>query len=750
MSKILDRIIKLSIYSLVFLTPLFLLPFSFEVYEFSKQYLILFLVSIGFIAWLAKMIFINKEIRFRKTPLNILVFVFLLISIISAFFSIDKNSSLFGFYGRFSNGLISLICLGLFYFLLINNVGNGKQETENQEQMRVVSSSLINSNTLVNLFLCSVFFVVLIAYFSVFGLWQNPIFSSLPLFAQQKTFNPAVGSLEGLSVFLSVVIVLLSTKIVVGDVKKKKTLFVFLIAIILLMIIIDFNVSWLVLTISLISFLIFALITRIFKENVNRLLLPIILIFISITFLFVDDFNQWTGIVLPKEQVLLQSISWQTALKTVTNSLKNAFLGSGIGTWHYDFSKFKPNEFNNTVWWQIRFDRAGSYASELLATSGILGFISYFFMIVMFFLVFWVLRERKELFPYVMTFIALIIAQFVYYQNTILAFSFWFILALSVISWQHRNKSIKIISLKELPELNLVLSTVVILILLVVLISYYFAIRFYLADVNYAKTQTTFSGEERINLLEKAVNLNPKSATYQIVLSRVYISQLMEEMTKPLNEQDLTKVQDLSTKAINRAKEATEIFPNSVTAWETLAIIYRDIQSLVSGTTEWSIRAFEEAIKLESKNPIFYTELGKLYLVSDDIQKAKESFAKAKEVKSDYIDALLEDALIYERENDLDTAVKEIEEILKDYPFNIDIKFHLGRLYFNQGEIDEAILQFEEIIMIVPNHSNALYSLGLAYSRNGEKEKAILVFEKVLELNPGNQDIIQKLKELKE
>lgn len=749
MGKILERIIKFSIYSLVFLMPLFLLPFSFEVYEFSKQYLIFFLVSIGFIAWLSKMIFIDKEIRFRKTPLNILVFVFLLISIISAFFSIDKNSSLFGFYARFSNGLIALIYLGLFYFLLINNVEGGKQESDSQEQMGAVSSSLINSKTLLNLFLWSVFFVVLIAYFSVFGLWQNPVFSSLPLFTQQKTFNPVAGSLEGLSIFLSVVIVLLATKIVVEGAKKKKALLVFLIAMVVLMIIIDFNASWLVLTISLILFLIFALITRAFKENVNRLLLPIILILISITFLFINNFNQWTGIALSKEQVLSQSISWQTALKTITDSLKNAFLGSGIGTWHYDFSKFKPNEFNNTIWWQIRFDRAGSYASELLATSGILGFISYFFIIAMFFLVFWVLREKKEIFPYVMTFTALVITQFVYYQNTILAFSFWFILALNVISWQHRDKSIKIISLKELPELNLIFSTIVVLILLVVLVSYYFAIRFYLADVNYAKTQITFLSEERISLLEKAVILNPKSATYQIVLSRVYLSQLMEEITKPLTEQDLTKVQDLSTKAINQAKEATEAFPNSVAAWETSAMIYRDIQSLVSGTVEWSIRAFKEAIKLESKNPIFYTELGKLYLVSDDIQKARENFAKAKEFKSDYVDALLQDALIYERENDFDTAIKEIEEIVKDYPFNIDIKFQLGRLYFNQGEIDEAISQFEEIIMIVPNHSNSLYSLGLAYSRKGEKQKAIFIFEKVLELNPANQDIIQKLKELK-
>ena len=125
--------------------------------------------------------------------------------------------------------------------------------------------------------------------------------------------------------------------------------------------------------------------------------MSIILLFISITFLFVNNFNQWTGISLPQEQVLGSAISWNTSLNTVTSNFKNAFLGSGTGTWHYVFSKFKPIEFNNSVLWQIRFDRAGNYITELIATSGILGSASYLLMIVMFFLVFWVFIL---LFPY--------------------------------------------------------------------------------------------------------------------------------------------------------------------------------------------------------------------------------------------------------------------------------------------------------------------------------------------------------------
>ncbi len=753
--KFLEKIIKFSVYSLVFLVPLFVLPFSFEIYEFSKQYLIFFLVLIGFIAWLSKMIFIDKEIRFRKTPLNIFVLLFLFISIISVFFSVDKNFSLFGFYGRFSNGLIGLLLMGFFYFLITNN---SKTKTQTPESVDEESTNegnivpLLEPDSLINVFLWSVFLTTLITYFSIFGLWQKiPI--SLPSFMLQKTFNPISGSLEGLSMLLSVVMTLVVGKIIIGSKGEKRTnskfLAASLISMIVLMAIIDFNPAWLVLIISLILFLIFSLATRAFKQDVNRLLLPIILILISVTFLFVNNLDQWTGIALAKEQVLEQSISWQTASNGITSSFQNFFLGSGIGTWSYDFSKFKPSEFNNTIWWQIRFDRAGSYFSELLATTGVLGFISYSLIIITFFLVFWVLREKRELFPYMMTFTALTVAQLVYYQNTVLSFTFWLILGLGVMAWQYTDKSSKVISFRDFPELSLVFSTVLVLLLLAFSVTSFFAVKFYLADMNYAKSQLASTLDERISLVEEAIRLNPKLVTYQTVLARVYAVSLLEEIKKPTDQQDATKAQNYMVSSIDWAKEATELSPNTVFTWEGLGMIYRDFQFLIEGAADWSVNSFEKAIELEGKNPILYTELGKLYLALDQTEKAKQSFTKAKEIKPDYIDVLIQEALLDEKEENLDAAIKRIEELVITYPFHIDARFHLGRMYFNQGETNKAIVQFETILGIVPNHSNSLYSLGTAYAVEGRKEDAILIFEKVLELNPGNEDVIQKLGELK-
>jgi hypothetical protein len=123
MSKILNQVIKTNIYLLVFLLPLFFLPFSFEVFEFNKQYLLFFLTSLTFFAWLAKMILVDKEIKFKRTPLDVPIVTFLLVAVVGIFFSADRISSIFGFYGKFSDGLIGLLSLVLTYFLITNNLG---------------------------------------------------------------------------------------------------------------------------------------------------------------------------------------------------------------------------------------------------------------------------------------------------------------------------------------------------------------------------------------------------------------------------------------------------------------------------------------------------------------------------------------------------------------------------------------------------------------------------------------------------
>ena len=762
-----NRIIKYCIYSLVFLLPLFFLPFSFEAFEFNKQYLLFFLVSAAFFCWIAKMVLVDKEIRFKRTPLDIPILAFLFVAILGAVFSVDKSSSIFGFYGRFSDGLIGLISLVMLYFLITNNVSLKEKLLINADKKIGINQSgsvSISVSGLIKTLMWSVSFVVLFSYLSIFGVWTklSSLFGenfSLPQVMLQRTFNPVAGSLEGLSIFLAITLVFLVGRILSTTQKKGGAInYLLLIAALLLLVMVDFTAAWLILLVSLALFIVIILWKRMFREDVNKLLLPILLIVLAAAFLFVDTSAIQSSILnsqLPKEQVLNQGQSWSIGLKGATESVKSGFLGSGIGTFHYDFSKFKPAEFNQTPLWQIRFDRPGSHLAEILGSLGFLGMLSYLLLIGFFLMIsYFFLQQNKSGMPLFMIFLALIVSQFVYYQNTTLGFLFWLVMALSVVNWQKPVKE-KTISFKDFPELSLVFSALLIVLGILIVGMYFFAVKFYLADINYR----TALGAERTQKLEKAVDLNPYQPQYKIVLARDYLAKVLAENQKPAGERDQAALSRSVYRAItygkngqidgNFIKGATDLSPNWVATWETLGMIYRDIQGIASGALDWGVKSFEKAIELEPANPVLHTELGKLYLISDEGEKARKKFEKAKELKPDYIDASIQIALISEGEGDLDTAIEQIESLAVSYPFNIEVLFQLGRLYFNVDRVDEAILQLEWVVNLMPNHSNAHYSLGVVYQSKGETAKAIVEFEKVLELNPNNVDVQNKLKELR-
>ena len=740
MKKILNQITKYSVYSLVFLLPLFFLPFSFEAFEFNKQYLLFFLVSIAFLSSLAKMILIDKQIRIKRSPLDFFVLSFFFIGLLSFIFSVNKTSSWLSFYGRFSDSLISLFFLTLFYFLITNNVVFKNESDEKQ----------VKINKLINLFFASVGLIVFFSYVSVFNLWQK--IAGLPYVMKQVIFNPASGSLEGLAVFLAVVIIALVGLFSLNQDKNKKLVqvgFYFLfIAILGLLIIINFNPAWLIILLSSVLFLLISLSKQTFKQDFNKTLLFVLLIIFAGLFIFLPSSKVQQAVLnyqLPQEQTLSQKVSWSIGFNQATESFKTGLIGSGIGTFHYSYAKFKPIEMNQINVWQIRFDRSGNHLAEILATMGFLGLISYLILIIAFLFIssFFLAKDQTNI-SFLIILIALLIGQFSFYQNTVLAFSFWLFLGLAVINWQKPLKE-KIISFKDSPEKNLVFSVVLIVLGLIFLAMCFFAFKFYLADMNYKNYLETQSEEKLI----EANKLNPYQSQYKIALARHYLNKIVNEVQKPIEEIDENDLSKYIYSGINSAKRATEISPGRVSAWEMLAIIYREIQGIAAGSTEWGVKSFEKAIELEPNNPILHTELGKIYFSKGDINKAKEKFIEAKNLKPEYTDSSIQLALAYEVENNVEEAIKQMEELTLLSQYNIEAIFHLGRFYLNNNQIEEAIKQFEWAIEIFPNHSNSLYSLAVAYQRKKENEQAIYFFEKVLELNPGNKDIIQRIQELR-
>lgn len=751
-----QKVVKASIYLLVFLLPIFWLPTSFEAFEFNKTYLLLILVGLGFLAWLARMVFEDKKIRFKSGPLDIFVLVFLLISILNIAFSVDRVSTIFGFYGRFWPNFIGIAGLAIFYFILSNNI-----DIESKEKGAITIKGITKT------FLWSSFLVFITSCFSLFGIWSKLVgplrLSGIMSF---KAFNPVGGSFEQLSIFLSIVFVFLLIKTAFngfrqisasakpGQAEKRNDFWAkaFLLVIFLFLAIIDFWPSFFVIFFSLVVFLVFSFWKRIFKEDVNRLSLTILFLIISAIFLFSNPFKgfiQQTEIFgnVPEEIQLPQGTSWKIAF----NGLKEGpVFGSGNSTFNYIFSKHKPDSFVKGPFWYIRFDRASNHISEVIGTNGILGILSYLALIGMFLMVCWLVVSSKSSesklniqVPLIISFIAVFSSQFVFYQNITLAFVFWIFLALAVISWDKPQKE-KVIVFRDFPELGLVITILFWSALIGLGIFYFSMAKIYIADAYYRNF--LINPAENILKLEKAVKLDDARADYHIALAGAYLDSISNELSK--SQQDNQQIIGLVALSIKEGRRAAEVSPKRIAAQEALGVVYRDIRGLAQGALEWGIKTFEIAIETEPKNPILLTELGRLLLADNKREEAKTLFNKALELRDSYVTAGIQLASMDEEDGKIKEAIEKLENLVSQNPFSIDAHFQLGRIYFNQKYYTEAIEEFQSIIQIFPDHSNAHYSLGLIYELKGQEAKALEEFRKVLELNPGNSIIIQKINQL--
>lgn len=111
------------LYAVLFVaTPLVMFHKTSELFEFNKLLTIYLITGLVLTVWVARMILLRKRI-FRGTFLLYLMIGFFVTQCISTIFSIDIHTSIFGYYGRFNGGLLSIATYILLAAAYISNMG---------------------------------------------------------------------------------------------------------------------------------------------------------------------------------------------------------------------------------------------------------------------------------------------------------------------------------------------------------------------------------------------------------------------------------------------------------------------------------------------------------------------------------------------------------------------------------------------------------------------------------------------------
>ena len=750
--EICDKVSKTSVYLLTFLLPILFLPWTANVLDFNKQALLIVLVFIAMFAWMLK-ILVSGKASFNFSVVHIPIVTLFLVYAASSIFSLWRTGSFWGWPNVTSESLITLLSLVLLYFLIVNAF-------KRKEIFYLIASLAISG-----------FVAMVYGLLQLFGKFILPIG-----FTKSVGFN-TIGGVNALAVFVAIMLPLIITFLTISKDKRLKILFIAsaIISAVLLLLI-NFKIAWWVVIAG--CALIIVLGTQ--KRNVfdgRWLILPMFFMAIALLFSFFNFSIPGTPQTQP-EYFLTQRASFDISWKALQES---PVIGSGPGTFEYNFSRLKSPDFNKSALWNLKFDWGGSKMLTVLGTVGILGILG--FLAVIGFFIFYGIKflfssaYKKE--PasaegsgvakddmghefywtlgmgIFISFLATSILFFLYKSNLSIDFVY-FVLMASFVSLLYPVKKEVILKPSSLVTLAVTFSFTLLFIfglgILILEGQRYVSAVSYLESV---KSLQEGRGLDSIKKLETAIRISPKVDLYWREVSQMYLAAMQ-------GSQESAEAQAYINGAVNAAKAATEVNPKNVDNWSIRGYIYQNLIGTVGGTKDWSVGAYDEALKLEPNNPFFPTQAGISIMKEvaglgeerkaekpELITKAKEKFNEAIELKSDYASAHFQLAMAYQSEGDQEKMAEALETTKEVAPFDVGLAFQLGVIYYQLKDFDKAQLEFERTVLLNPNYANALYFLGLVYDEQGQDEKALQVFEVLNANNPENGVVIQILKNLR-
>jgi O-antigen ligase len=573
MKKFTNELIKALIWISLFIIPLFILPITRDNFEINKMFLLYFLTLLLFGIWIFQII-IDKKIIIKKSAIYLPIIVLLIVWIFSTAFSINVFTSLFGNPWRFNGGLLNLITVIFLAFTIINTI--------NLEDINFYLKAILASTILV----------------SIIGILQN--FSIINFIPNEGRVGSTLGQANFLGSFLMIGIFLAIYYFIIIKKIWWKIIFALIVfaPIIYCLILTGSRAAWFSVIFGIIIFIILLAILKFRKLGFIILLISLIAFLI---FLPVIKQKYRSVNLSPQGTIYSRIYAWKAAIKIAEH---HPIFGTGPETFLYAMPAYRDSKLNlNFENWTTRFDKAHNEFLNLLATTGILGLIAFFYLLYVVLAI--SLKSLKNSDSQTKILIISILSGIVALLASVMTgffvvstwLIFWFLISVLAILENHyiwKNKT-SVIYLKFFK--NKIIQAISLTIITAFIIwSAYFLGKIYLAEVD-------FSHGDNLN----ATKLNP------------YIDLYMGTYASEKNSPAL-------------AQKAIQINPHNPDNWENYAQIETNYLK--------SKNAYLQAENLDPSNAKLYFELGQLAKNNNDLSLAKSQLMQAIELKSDYTDAI--------------------------------------------------------------------------------------------------------------
>lgn len=646
LSAYLDHAITFLLLIVVGLTPLLFFNQMTEFFEIPKLVFLMVATILLVGLWIFSSI-IKGKVVITRTPLDIPLLVLLVVVLVSTYFSESKNAAIYGNFPRVHGSAVAWVTYILLYFVTVSHLRN-----------------LAQIKTFIYVLMGSAVVVSLLTILSFFGAF-------LPLdFARAVNFTPTGSS------FSTIAFLLLLLPLTVVSIINPNKYIPTPIAIALAVL---FSIT-IVLVGSIPGYIALAIIYVLsffvskpaqVKKTLALFLVPVVVTALTLVLSYAPmpaglDGLQKMEASFPKEIQLPFGVSWKVSASAFRD---NPFIGSGPSTYLYNFTSYKPLEFNQLPYWNVSFDTASNEFLQVLGTLGILGLLAVIFICLV------VLNNARKhmsvdaekdtakdnthvLLPALaisgLIAVVLLAMHATTLVSTVVSFFIFAILMVSQKSIREKEMALSMgikASTSDNKQFDLFPIIVFIAFLIgaiPVLIQTYNAVA---ADYYHrqALIQASQNGTLTYQNLQRAETLNPNIDLYRVDMAQTNFALANALATQKgpksaddpgtLTDQDRQTIQQLLSQSVNEARASIALSPRSARNWEVLASIYRNISGVAQNALVFSLDSYGRAIQRDPLNPALRVNVGGIYYSIKNYDLAIRFFSDAANLKPDYANA---------------------------------------------------------------------------------------------------------------
>jgi O-antigen ligase/Tfp pilus assembly protein PilF len=626
----------------------------------------LVLLGLWIFSWILK-----GRVSITRTPLDMPLLFLLVAILISTFFSSTRFAAVYGNFPTVHGSAVAWITYILLYFVTVSNL---RKVAQIKAFLYVMYASAVVVSA-----------VTLLSFFHAY----------LPFdFAQAANFTPTGSSFSTIA-FLLLLLPLPLLSLINPNKYMATPLAMFLTILFGVTVALTGSIPTYIVLAIVLALSIFVSKPQQLQKSAAVLAIPLIVVIATFALAYTPLPAPLNGIQqleanFPKEIQLPFAVSWKVSASAFRD---DPIKGTGPSSYLFNFTAYKPVEFNALRYWNFSFESAYNEFLQVLGTLGLLGTAALLAICIVAFKSAWKnlsagATEVHEdtsgiMLPALAISVLTTVVLLLIHATTLVSIvaTFFIIAAFMMSQKPIREKVVEFsLGLKATTSDNkqFDLFPVIVFVVLLILTVPVLVRTFNVVAADYfhrmALSQANKSGTLTYQYLQKAESLNPQVDLYRVDMAQTNFAlanaiAIQKGPTKynpkgTLTDQDKSTIQTLLSQAVNEGRSSVLLSPRSSRNWVVLASVYRNISGVANNALAFSLDAYGRAIQRDPLNPVLRLNVGGIYYAAKNYDQAIRFFSDAINLKPDYVVAYYNLAIALRDKGDLQNASQVAQQAI--------------------------------------------------------------------------------------